>query len=192
MINLLPPQEKEQLLILQRRNLAVIICVVLLAYLLSLALILLIINFSLLLNIQQQQSILANSETIYQDSDFVFYKDLVEKNNQNLIILHSFYKNNAYVSDILKDISAVERPAGIKLTNISIGQAKSGDLKISEDADNHITIVALSGISDNRDSLSAFKDALTKDQKISNMDFPADNWLQSKDINFQLTFQYQQ
>jgi len=191
MINLLPPEEKELLIFEQRKNLAIIICIIFLAYLLSLALIFLIVNFSILLKIQQQQDMLSNSEKLYQNSDFVFFKNLVEKNNQSLNIIDKFYKNNSYVSDVVKSISEVEKPSGLNLTDITIERGASVAIKVNQ-KDNGTTMrVTLLGLSDDRDTLSAFKENLEKNQKISNIDFPADNWLKAKDINFYLTFQYQ-
>src|SRR3989344_4910587 len=182
MINLLPPEEKELLIFEQRKNLAIIICIIFLAYLLSLALIFLIVNFSILLKIQQQQDMLSNSEKLYQNSDFVFFKNLVEKNNQSLNIIDKFYKNNSYVSDVVKSISEVEKPSGLNLTDITIERGASVAIKVNQ-KDNGTTMrVTLLGLSDDRDTLSAFKENLEKNQKISNIDFPADNWLKAKDI----------
>jgi hypothetical protein len=191
MINLLPPQEKKAIILDQTKNLAIILCVIFLAYFISLALILLIVNFSILITMQQQQDILTNSKKIYQDSDFIFYENVVEQNNQNLTKIDSFYKNNAYVSDALKEISGIDKSSGLSLTSILVNQGKLGDIKANQKPDNSkVLTVTLLGISDNRETLSQFKQNLEKDPKITNMVFPPDNWLKSTDINFSLTFEF--
>ena len=79
----------------------------------------------------------------------------------------------------------------MNLTDITIERGASVAIKVNQ-KDNGTTMrVTLLGLSDDRDTLSAFKENLEKNQKISNIDFPADNWLKAKDINFYLTFQYQ-
>ena len=179
MINLLPPQEKEQLLLEKRRRLLMVLGNVLLIFLVFLTLVLFSVKFYILGQAVYQTQILTTLENQYQTPDFLFYKDLIEKHNYSLVLADQFYKKETSVSDAVKMISGIEKPAGLYLTNVTIEKGK----------DNAI-MASVSGISNNRDSLINFKSKIEEQKNIKNIYFPATNWIKPADFPFYVTFEY--
>ena len=150
-----------------------------LIFLIFLILVLFSVKFYVLTQAEYQEEILTSVKNNYQTPDFLFFKDVIQKQNLSLKIADAFYKKESYVSDILKIISEINRPAGIRVHDITVSrQAQSG-----------IMLVTMSATSDTRDNLVAFKNVIEKDKRIKNLYFPPNNWIKSSDVSFNMTFE---
>lgn len=179
MINLLPPQEKERLLLQRYEKLTTILGWVVLIFLTFLTLVLFSVKFYILAQAAYQEEILANVKNKYQTPDFLFFKDAIQKQNFSLEIADAFYKKEFYVSDVLKIISKIDRPAGVRVNDIVIDRQREPD----------IMLVSMSATSDTRDDLVIFKNTVEKDERVKNLSFPPSNWIKPADINFYMTFE---
>ena len=182
MINLLPPKEKEELSLEGNKKLVIVLGNLVLISLVCLILILFSLKFYILKEISYQKIVLDNTEKKYQASNFLSFKEIIQKYNANLVKIDNFYKKEIKVSDILKTILEVPRPEGLYFENISVENNKNG-------TENKKTKVTISGISKTRDNLLIFKENIENSKTIENVYFPPSNWVKNKDINFYLTLE---
>jgi len=186
MINLLPPKEKEALISEKNKNVVMVLGNVVMISLVCLAMVLFSLRFYILGEASSQSAILENIKNEHQTPDFLLYNQVAKKYNGLLIKLDNFYKKEAYFNEAIKIISEIKTVKGIFLTSINMDRGK----------DSSTIRVAISGISDNRDSLLVFKDNIEKasfgngenGRKIENIYFPPDNWIKPKNVNFYLAF----
>lgn len=183
MINLLPSKEKEELIFESNKKLAIVLGNMALISLVSLILVLFSLKFYILQQLVSQKVILTSVEKEYEDADFLMAKENMQRYNSVIVKMDGFYKKQIYFSDNLRFISNIEKPEGVYFANIILENGK----------DNKVN-VKVSGFSDTRENLQIFKNSLDGSQaiwplnKIENIYFPADVWLKSKDINFNLSF----
>ena len=179
MINLLPPKEKEE--ILQENNMSLVIVLgnIFVICLVCLALILFSLKFYILARVSSEEFFLNDAEKQYKTPDFLQTKQIVQKYNETLIKIDNFYKKEVHLYDTLKTILEIQRPNGLLFTRITIDRKKE---------DNAFK-VSLNGVSDTRDNLLIFKDNIENNKVIGNLNFPASNWVRSKDISFSLSFE---
>jgi len=175
MINLLPSAEKKELLLRERQSLILILGILFLSFLLSLSLILLSIKISFSGDLEIQKMTLKDKE-----KEVSFNRELEEKiknSNQLLSDLNSFYQSQSNLTQILEKISGF-LPSGTYLTNLNLNPLqKEKGIQIS-----------LSGFCQSRELLFSFKENLEKEGSFSEIYFPPENWVKSKDINFIVTF----
>ncbi len=179
MINLLPPTEKEILLLEKRQRLVMVLGSVALMFLIFLILILLSVKFYILAEANYQDEILAAEKNKYQTPDFLFFKDIIQKYNSSLALADTFYKKETRMSDALEIISELEKPKGLYLTNVAVEKNGQGNTMMA----------TISGVSNNRNSLTLFKDSIDQNKNIKNTYFPASNWIKPADFTFYLTFE---
>jgi len=179
MINLLPTKEKEELILERNKKLAIILGSALLIALVCLILVLLSVKFYILGQAVSQKFTLEQAENKYQTPDFLIYKGLLEDYNKNFAQLRSFYKNKIQFSAVLENILEVERPEGVYFTDLSLARSE----------DSNKVEAKLSGISDTRDNLLLFKKNIEESKVIKNQSFSSESWINSKDVNFYLTFE---
>lgn len=175
MINLLPQKEKDALFLRRIKNLAIILGSTIIIFLICLILVLLSVKFYILAEVGYQKFLLQDTQKKYQSPDAANLKNVIQKYNESLPIVLSFYQNEIYFSDILGIISEIQRQAGLYFTNISI----DGHDKVS-----------ISGVSATRDDLIAFQKNLEKQNAIKNISFSPDSWINPVKTNFNLTFDF--
>lgn len=178
MINLLPPEEKELLHKGQQRKLIIILGTTVIISLVCLWLVLLAIQFHIMGESANVKIALKQAEVKYQTQHFLLYKQRIQDANASFAKINQNHlvKNNT--ANVLPFLSAVQKPAGVKLNRINLASQSTG------------TLVALSGTSDTRENLMAFKTHLESQGAVKNMDFPANNWLKPANLEFYLTFEY--
>ena len=178
MINLLPPKEKEELLLQKNRNLTVVLGSMAIIVLICLTLVLLSLKFYILQNISSQKSAIEDVKRQYQTADFMSLKDSIQEYDSKLTKIDNFYKKQTKFSDALKTIAQIQRPDGVTFGNIVLEKSDTaGKVKVS-----------IYGQSTIRDGLVLFKDNLGKENSVSNLNIPADNWIKPTNISFNLTF----
>lgn len=180
MINLLPPINKEELRQEGNKKLTVVLGSTTLLSLTSLLLVLFAVKFYILADSQKYSQMLIDAQKKYQTPEFLLYKGVIEASNKDLTAANLFYKNEMRASEALKNLLLVKKPSGIRLTNIHIGREK----------ETNSIMVSIAGVSDERESLLAFKEGLESNVHVKNLDFPADNWVRPQNIVFRLAFKH--
>jgi len=179
MINLLPKQEKENLELLTKKKLSIVVGGVLMVSLGCLALILWALSLYILQQSYAQKITLDATAKTYQTPDIIATKNLIKKYNASFAAIDAFYKKSIYVSEALKLVSEIQKPANLRLTSIDM-QTNKNTGKIT---------MTIRGISETRDDLMAFKNNIENNEKISNVYFPLNNWIKPSDINFYMTLE---
>lgn len=177
-MNLLPPQEQRELFFGEKKRLIIILGIVISASLVSLILILFSINIFINGEVESQKFTLEQARKEYDASNSKNLKEIVQKYNKILTQIDNFYEKKIYLTDILEEISKIERPEGLYLTNISLNRDKK---------DNKV-VVAITGFSKTRENLLSFKDGMEKD--FENISFSSSSWTSPIDIDFNLTFEF--
>lgn len=96
--------------------------------------------------------------------------------NKVLSDLDSFYKNQIEFTEILERISKT-LPSGVYLTNLSLSSLGGGTLSCN-----------ISGFAPTSEILKDFKKNLETEKTITETSFPLANWVESEDIDFNITF----
>lgn len=99
------------------------------------------------------------------------YTSKVKKINSQINSVMSIQKDHANWPNLIK-ILAEKTPAGIKISYIKINKENSS--------------IKLGGKADLRDNLLSLKQNLENLKIFSNLDFPLENILEKKDINFEI------
>lgn len=179
MTNLLPPEEKNELFLKNKKRLVVILGITALVSLVCFILILLSVNFYILTKIVSQKNILEQTEEKYKTTVFLNFKDAIQKYNNVLVQLNSFYEKEIYFSQILKIISNIQRPEGLYLS----------DLSLNRDSENKKIKVVTSGFSGSREDLLIFKKNIEENKEIKNPYFSPESWTNPQNVKFYLTFE---
>ncbi|MCX6718588.1 MAG: hypothetical protein NTY81_03255 [Candidatus Staskawiczbacteria bacterium] len=178
MINLLPAEEKQKLLSEKKRRLAIVLGITALISLFCFVLILLSIKFYILAETDFQKNILKQTQQEAETPDFASLSDSIQKYNEILAQVDSFYENEIYFNQALKIITDIPSPKNLHLTNFSLNREDSGNIQAS-----------VAGVSDTRDDLLAFKQNIENSKKIKNPYFSSESWISPKNVNFSLTFE---
>lgn len=182
MINLLPSREKEVLYSEQIKNLVMVLGYILLVSFICLVLILLSIKFYILTAVDYQKFLFSQAEKEYQFSGLASFKDAILKYNIILPQVLSFYKKDLYFSDILNLISGIERSEGLYFTKISLdGQTSEDRVKVN-----------ISGVSNTRENLLLFQKEIQQESRLKNISFSPDSWINPKNANFNINFEFSQ
>ena len=176
MINLLPPEEKNILIQEERFKLILILGIVFLSALLSLILILFSIRIYISSQTDSEKIIFEQEEKKVKIAEFQELQEKITLANKNLSNLNSFYQNQVYFTEILERISGTLPPAAY-LNNLSLKPLGGGILNCT-----------LSGFTSTREILLDFKKNLETEKTIKEIYFPPANWVESKDIDFNITF----
>ncbi len=175
MINLLPPKEKRRLEALQNLKKGLVLVMVCLFWLMSISLILFAIKVDLQARVSFEEELLKQIEKEFASSkqkDLETKTDLYKKVSKTT--LDSYQERDDIVS-FLQDLS--ERiPEGITLKEIRY---------VAEEGSNSIR---LRGVAKTRGDLLSFKDFLKED--FGEVEIPPSNWVESQDIEFQVSFKW--
>jgi hypothetical protein len=178
MINLLPAEEKKKIILRRNEKLAFVLGNVVLVTLICLILILLSIKFYVLAEADYYKNILNQAENKNKTADFVSLNTEIQKYNKVLNQLNSFYEKEIYFSKIIENFISVPTPEGLNVNNFSFKRKDDGVVQVS-----------VNGNSNTRENLIIFKKSVEANNKIKKPNFPAESWINPKDINFLLTFE---
>lgn len=179
MMNLLPPEEKKELALRKSAKLTVVLGSVVIIALVSLILVLAALRFYILQDLSSYESTLNATAKNDQVPDGRSYYDIIKMHNAKLAGVNDFYKKESSLSNALEAVLSVPRPAGLYFTNIAaeaVGQG--GKVKI-----------IITGFSDTRDQVLAFKSNMESNTKILNAIFPPNTWVKPADIDFYVTLE---
>lgn len=182
MTNLLPPEERGELILKNRERLAIVLGLIVLIFLVCLILILLSIRFYILTNVISQKNILNQVENNYKTPEFIKFKDTIQKHNNNIIRINSFYEEEIYFSPILKIISNIPHPDGVYLTELSLNR----------DNENKKLDITVSGFSNFRENLLVFKKNIEENKEIKEPYFSPESWTNPQGVRFYLAFKIYQ
>lgn len=173
MINLLPQKEKKALLSEEQFRITLVLGTLFLIFLFSLASLL----FSLKAYIKNQVSLERERVTQYQkeieDREAQALKKKISDFNSDLSNSLPFFEEQVFLTNIFEEISPL-LPEGSYLTSFFYQKERKE--------------ISLLGFAPTRDSLFELKKNFEKEDKIKDLNFPASNWIKSKDIEFNLSF----
>jgi hypothetical protein len=178
MINLLPQEEKNTLYQKQVEKLITVLGMVFFVGLICLFFILLSVRLYILGQTASQKFILEEAQKTAQSPEFLNFKNLISEYDADLARADSFYKNQIYMSQALNILFGVPRPQGLYFTGVSLDAIQKDKKEVE---------IVVSGTSDTRDNLTLFKKNIEDEKRISNAYFPPESWINSKDINFNIT-----
>ena len=147
--------------------------------LICLVFVLLAIYFFVSGDISSQNFLLNQSTQEFKSPDFSGLQTTIDKYNEILPMILSFYQKQESFSDILSTINSISKPDGLSVVNISLSDDKKNTGKI---------IVAISGVSPTRDNLLEYKNNISKEPAITNVLFSPESWINPKNINFSVAF----
>ncbi len=177
MINLLPQKEKDVLYARQFGKLIVVLGTIVLVGFISLFLILLSVKLYILGQASYQKIMFENAQKSIQSPESVSLQAFISKYNSILAKENLFYEDQAYMSRILDILIGVPRPEGLYFTEISL----NGDQENIEEVG-----IIISGTSATREGLTLFKKNVEEEQKIKDVYFPPESWINAKNISFNI------
>ena len=173
MINLLPQKQKDELEREQMFRVVMILGIVMTASLICLALMFYVVKFFFeakydvkTISVEDKKKMIQIMKVEDDEKNISYY-------NANFSKLEVIYKNQTNASLMIKELID-SLPQGIYLKNLSLTGNKA----------------AVSGYCPDRDSLVLFKRNLEGKTNFQKLDFPANDWVEQKDINFSLNFVY--
>ncbi|MCX6758388.1 MAG: hypothetical protein NTX14_01640 [Candidatus Nealsonbacteria bacterium] len=173
MINLLPKKQKDELELEQMFRVIMILGIVITAGLICLALMFFFIKmlFEAKLDIKaisvEDENKMVKILKVDDDEKSISYY------NSNFSKLELIYKKQTDVSSMIGGLLD-SLPQGIYLTNLTMTGNKA----------------VASGHCPDRASLVSFKERLESNARFKSVYFPSNNWVEQKDINFSLNFEY--
>lgn len=174
MINLLPQREKRILRNEEKRKIILILEILVLIFLICLILILSSVKFYVSGLVVAEEIALEQKRKesgVLKDEEIT---EKIELANKAFIELKSFYEDQFKLAKILNDISKTV-PERIYLTTFSYQSNSS--------------MVTISGFAEEREILFEFKKNLETNEDLTNLFFPPSTWIQSNDVNFNLSFE---
>jgi hypothetical protein len=134
------------------------------------------LKFYLLIDIFAQKEQIISKEDL---SSLDKTKDEIKSYNTKISNLKDFYSNQIYYGEMIEAILKINIPKGVEI--IYISSEKSGsNIKTT-----------IYGFSDLRENLILFKNNIENDSIIKNPYFPPESWTKISNINFYLTFEYE-
>lgn len=180
MINLLPPEYKKELSEEEKLRMILLLGVVFFAVLISFSLILLSIRIYILGELDSEKILLSQKEL--ETLPIREMEKEIEIQNKKLLQLNYFYEKNFKITDFLEKIFQA-LPPKTYLTSL--------DLSIATEKESKFILVYLRGFSPDRATLLALRENLENLNIFEEINFPASNWLKSRDIDFIINLRYQ-
>src|SRR3989344_1416014 len=179
MINLLPASEKKELELLRQKNLVVVLAVIAAIALVCLCLVLFSLKLYVIEEVAAQKTALAGTDRYRQSSQAASLEQAIRLYNGQIASISRFYQGHVKITEVLQTLLAAARPGGVKLTAVDVSKnGQTGGM-----------VVLLSGTSDTRDNLIAFKESLKGSPGIQNVHFPAESWVKPSDVDFSATIE---
>jgi len=172
-INLLPPSYKKEILQEQNWKLTLILGLLFLIFSVSLILVLFSIKIYIQGQVEPLKVLTEAGEKSLQESGILDFREKIESANQKILKLESFYKNQDSTLIFLENIFKLI-PENIYLTGLFWQKSASQS--------------SLTGFSPSREALFELKKNLEERKEFSDISFPSSNWMDSVNINFQVTF----
>jgi Tfp pilus assembly protein PilN len=173
MINLLPQKQRDELEQEQMFRVVMILGIVMTAGLICLSLMFYFVKFVFeakydvkAISVEDKKKMIQIMKVEEDEKSISYY-------NANFSKLEAIYNNQTNASLMIKELID-SLPPGIYLKNLSLTGNKA----------------AVSGYCPDRDSLVSFKENLEGRANFQKLDFPANDWVEQKDINFSLNFAY--
>lgn len=170
-INLLPPKAKTELFQEEIKKLIIISGILVLLFFTSLTLILFAVKTYISAKVASYEILVESEQKQLETPATKDLKQKVTLINKNLSKLNSFYQEKANLIGVFETIADI-LPSEMYLVNFSYQE------KTSE--------IILSGFAPYRETLLEFKKNIEKEFPGSY--FPPQNWIKSKDIDFQVKF----
>lgn len=156
-----------------------ILGIVFLIFFVSLSLTFISVSFSISSEAKVQRIILDYKKQEFNKTEAQEVKNEIIKSNKDLVALDNFYNKSTSFTNFLERISRL-LPQGVYLNNISINSLDKGGNSYQ---------VSLSGVANFIEDLIALNDNLKKDGSTRQIIFPGNIWLETKDVNFNVSFQ---
>ena len=172
MINLLPIKEKNEFLEIEKQKIIIILGSLVLLFLISLMLVLFSVRLYVKSQINVQRTLVSSAEKQSQDSAIEDIQQKIQLVNQTFTQIDSFYKDNFYVTEILKKITDL-LPLGVYLRSFSFSSSK----------------IFLTGFAPDRETVFQIKQNLESQPEFTEVSFPPLNWVKAKDIDFTASFE---
>ncbi len=176
MINLLPPQEKKDIFVRKKLKLVLVFEIGVFLLLTSLLTEFFSIVIYLSGELETVKITIAQKQAQTDLGGFSDFQAQISLLNQEFLDLALFYKRSSGLTKVLERVYA-KLPPGSYLKNVSLSRDQKGRK------------VSLAGFMPTIESLLTFKKDLEKDKDLSKIDFPAANWVSSKNIDFTLSFE---
>lgn len=176
-INLLPAKEKNYLLNLKIFKGVFVFGVYGLFFILITAMLFLSIKYHLLYLIINQNNFF-EKELLEKDNQKI-EKQINDYNNKIDKIL-SLYKEKSSMGYFLNDFLSINIPEEIIFNYISFSLSEKDFININ-----------VSGISRDRDSIVLLRDNIDNNKMIKDVYFSPESWIKSKDVVFNIKFQYE-
>jgi len=179
MINLIPQTEKENLSWQKDKKLSLLFGIAIFISLSCLGLVLLSVKYYILGISVAQKYTFEQAEIKYKTADFLAYKTLLENYNKNLSQIGLFFADQGRFSPALENFLKTEKPQGVYFTELYL-RRKGGKIE-----------GRLLGTAESREKLVLFKKSIESNNIIKNPNFSPESWINSKDVDFNLTFELQ-
>lgn len=176
-INLLPDVEKREL---EKEEIWRKVFIVLI-FLLIFSVFLTAVFYYLKIFIVARSSVLNQTlEEELKDPEFQNFQEFVAQANQDLSKIRNFRKEQVFIVPIFEKVSSI-LPSSLYLTNFSFQKIKQAE---------ELPEIRISGWAETREALFEFKEALEKDKGFKEVYFMPSSWLKPVNVNFSLTFRY--
>ena len=187
----MPEKEKRELQVEEIGRKLSLVFLFILMFLLVLIFIVLALKIYILSQAKYSQDILKSREETLRSSQFLNFKQTIEKTNQNLSKIKNFYDKEISLTSILEKLSVLT-PSTIYFTNLSFRKIFQ-EVKDKETGKKELEILAeihLSGYAKNREDLFFFKKDLEEEDKFEDVFFSPASWVIPNDIDFSLSFKF--
>jgi Tfp pilus assembly protein PilN len=179
MINLLPPKQKQELLEEEKLRLTFILGILFLCFLVCLSLILFFIKNYTLWDLETEKILVREKEKTLS-----FNEDLekeIKESNIFLANLTDFYQKHTSLTKVLETIDKI-LPSDVYLTSF--------DFVLPRTQTKEKPRISVNGFSPDRETLLSFQENLKSEQSFSDIYFSPVSWIESENINFNITFKF--
>ncbi len=173
MINLLPQSRQNAIKQEEASKIAAIIGIIIAAAFLVFVLMLVLIKIFYQYRLRAAEIMLAEKETMMQIQDVALIENKIAANNILISKIDNSYGSRPKITVIFSQMAEC-LPAQIFLSRFNFGPNRAN----------------LEGFAPNRDILALFKNNLERRTDFADVFFPASNWLASRDIEFNVSFEY--
>jgi Tfp pilus assembly protein PilN len=192
MINLIPPEYQKEIKEEENRRVISILGIVSLFVLISLALILFSIEIYISGQVQSQKIIFEQAEESLKTSEITAFEKKIQRTNQDLSNLSTFYQEQKNITQMLEEISRTF-PSGVYLTRLSLQKVpfpekEKGKKKGIEEEEYDGYKITIRGFCPTREVLLEFRKNLVKKENFKEVDFPLSNWVKISDVDFLANF----
>lgn len=173
MINLLPEKQKKEFERDQMYRVVMILGTISIAGLICLALMLFTAKIYFMAKLEEKRILAEGKNQTIKMMKIKEDEERISSYNVNFSTLKMFYNKQANISLMIKELSD-SLPPGISFSYLDYSGGK----------------VSISGFCPDRESLVNFKNNLEKQANFKKINFPANDWVEQRNIDFSLNFEY--